>query len=71
MTNEKIIKVDLDEALKLAEAAQAMLTALKAAKQQLKPIMTKADHVVFLQVDAAITQAEAAGITTGEDNDRA
>jgi hypothetical protein len=47
---------------KKQEAARAMLAALIVAKKQLKPIMTKADHVVFLQVDAAIAHAEAAGI---------
>src|SRR5262245_43798926 len=46
-----------------AEAASVMLEALRAAKQQLKPIMTKADMVVFRQIDAAIASAEAAGIS--------
>jgi redox-sensitive bicupin YhaK (pirin superfamily) len=56
------LEVDLAEALALAEAARAMLAALKGV---VRVADRKTDE--FDAARAAIAQAEAAGITTGED----
>jgi hypothetical protein len=60
---EQIIRVDIDEALKLAEAARAMLAALTACES----IMHNGDTMdewerALTNARAAIAQAEAAGI---------
>ena len=71
---EHVVKVDVAEALALAEAAQAMLKALKAVYgcPQAAPYLTRGPaHGVdaWLMVRHAIAQAEAAGITATEAED--
>ena len=74
----EILKVDVNEALALAEAAQAMLKALINMCDAAKSVvdcweqgdLAGAVHVLEGEADIAqliIAQAEAAGITTGED----